>query len=59
MGTIECDPRYLGGRAVEALARYKAANLIMPGDKLFWAITASAVRRYVAERIRDQRGITQ
>lgn len=58
MGTIECDPRYLGGRAVEALARYRAAGLIMPKDDLFWAVTAAAVRRYVTERIRDQRGVT-
>jgi hypothetical protein len=58
MSTIECDPRYLGGRAVEALARYRAANLIMPGDKLYWAVAASALRRYVNERIRDQRAVT-
>jgi hypothetical protein len=58
MGTIECDPRYLGGRAVEALARYHAANLIMPGDKMYWAVAASALRRYWGERTRDQRGVT-
>jgi len=58
VGTVQCDPRYLGGRAVESLARYHAAGLVMPGDKMFWAITASAVRRYVQERIRDQRGQT-
>lgn len=59
MGTVQCDPRYVGGRAVEAFARYKAAGLVMPKDKMFWALSASAVRRYVQERIRDQRGITQ
>lgn len=58
MGTVQCDPRYLGGRAVEALARYKAANLVMPGDKMHAALVAVAVRRYVSERIRDRRGIT-
>jgi hypothetical protein len=58
MSTTQCDPRYLGGRAVEALGRYRASGLIMPNDKMFWAVSASAVRRYVQERIRDQRAVT-
>jgi hypothetical protein len=58
VGTVKCDPRYLGGRAVESLARYKAAGLVMPGDKMHAALVASAVRRYVQEQIRDRRAIT-